>query len=259
MLSSGTSCRAPECDRLVSSKSGQGLCEKHYANWKRNGLIKCKKIRPAGEAERYLRSFTTYEGDDCLIWPYFRDKAGYGRCKVDGFTSAAHRHMCIIVYGPPPFPKAEAAHSCGKGHLGCFSPKHVRWATPAENAADRVKHGTANRGEKVACSKLTAETALAVYHDPRPVSLIMKQYGINTVSVWSVKNGATWKHVTNHVPSGKKKTRVVAPKVLSDDQVREIFYDNRLHKDIAKDYGVTFGMVWQIKNRKARIPVTANL
>jgi hypothetical protein len=167
--------------------------------------------------------------------------------------------MCILAHGLPPFPKAEAAHGCGKGHLGCFSPKHVRWATPAENAADRVKHGTANRGEKVACSKLTPETALAIYHDPRPVSLIMKQYGINTVSVWSVKNGATWKHVTNHVPSGKKKTRVVAPKVLSDEQVREIFYDNRLHKDIARDYGVTFGMVWQIKNRKARIPVTADL
>lgn len=258
-MSSGDNCRAPDCDRLVSSKSGQGLCEKHYANWKRNGLIKCKKYLPAGEAERYLRSFVDYDGEDCLIWPYWRDKAGYGACRVGGVRAAAHRHMCIIAHGPPPFPKAEAAHRCGKGHLGCFAPNHVRWATPTENHADKIKHGTTNRGEKAAFAKLTAETALAIYHDPRPVSLIMKQYGINTVSVWSIKNGATWKHVTNHVPSGKKKTRVAPSKLLTDDQVKAIFSDSRLHKDIADEYGISFSMVSQIKNRKARIPVTADL
>lgn len=258
-MSSRKNCRAPDCDRLVTPKSGQGLCEKHYANWRRRGLIKCKKHQAAGEAESYLRSFVSYEGDDCLIWPYWRDKAGYGACRVNGVRSSAHRHMCIIAHGPPPFSNAEAAHSCGKGHLGCFSPKHVRWATSAENAADKIKHGTTLKGEMAACAKLTAKSALEVYRDPRPVSLIMKQYRINAVSVWSIKNGVTWKHVTNHVPSMEKKPRVSPPRSLTDSQVKAIFCDNRTYRVIAEEYGVSFSMVSQIKNRKARAPVTASL
>lgn len=259
-MSKGDPCRAPNCDLFVSEKSGQGLCEKHYAYWRKHGLIDCKKYRPAGEAERYLRSHVSYDGDDCLIWPYLRDRAGYGLCRIKGNrVLGAHRQMCILAHGEPPFPKAEAAHSCGKGHLGCISPKHVRWATPAENAADRAKHGTKMQGEKVSCSKLTSDEALAIYRDPRPLSLIVKQYGINSVSVWSIKNGVTWKHVTNHVPTGEKKQRVSPPRRLTDDQVKAIFQDQRLCKPIAAEYGVSFSMVFQIKTRKARALVTADL
>jgi hypothetical protein len=59
-----------------------------------------------------------------------------------GHFERATRVMCKLAHGPAPTPKHHAAHSCGKGHEACINPKHLRWATPRENAADAKLHGT---------------------------------------------------------------------------------------------------------------------
>jgi hypothetical protein len=78
----------------------------------------------------------------CLIWPFFRDKCGRGWLKYLGKSHYAHRLMCKLVKGEPPTQEHHAAHTCGKGHLGCVHPKHLEWKTPSENMADCVVHGT---------------------------------------------------------------------------------------------------------------------
>ena len=55
----------------------------------------------------------------------------------------AHRWVLELAVGPPPFDRAEAAHApliCN--NPSCVSPKHLRWATHAENMADTVIDGT---------------------------------------------------------------------------------------------------------------------
>lgn len=93
----------------------------------------------------WLRAHVGHSDDECLIWPYSKSR-GYGQVAVNGKIKKAARLMCEWVHGAPPTPKHEAAHSCGCGHQGCVSPKHLSWKTRSENQQDRRKHGTHGRG-----------------------------------------------------------------------------------------------------------------
>lgn len=147
-------CSVEGCDRPVKAR---GLCNRHYKRWLAQGHpCRQTKITPHGKAQAYFRNVVlTYDGDDCLIWPFNRGSIGYALIGLDGRMQNVHRTACRLVYGPPPSPKHHAAHSCGNGHLGCVNPQHLRWATPKENAGDTLRHGRRNRGERNGNAKLT--------------------------------------------------------------------------------------------------------
>jgi len=94
-----------------------------------------------GEGLAWIKAHVAYQGDDCLMWPLSRGR-GYGHVSVNGRVLKASRVMCELVNGPPPTPDHEAAHSCGNGHEGCVTPKHLSWKTRAGNQRDRRAHGT---------------------------------------------------------------------------------------------------------------------
>lgn len=102
-----------------------------------------------GETKRYFNSVVVnYDGDDCLIWPFARNDQGYGHFYLNGKYVYAHRMACESRHGKPPKDRPLAAHSCGNGDLGCCNPKHVRWASYSENAADKILHKTQPRGSQ---------------------------------------------------------------------------------------------------------------
>lgn len=113
------SCNVDGCDKPADSK---GMCSAHYAAKKRasqtkqctiegctnklhiNGLCGShykRKLkygdplagRPAyRHALRYLQeTVLTYEGDDCLIWPYAKTEAGYGHIEIKGRSPIVSR------------------------------------------------------------------------------------------------------------------------------------------------------------------------
>jgi hypothetical protein len=145
-----------------------GLCHKHYARLRRTGDpegflpgFKDRRRHVARWVDQYCLSFA---GDECLSWPFARDKQnGYARMsgwdtdKQRGRAFSAARVICEKVYGPPPEPWYEAAHTCGKGGEACVNPRHLRWATPADNRADKRLHGTRSVGTKHPSAKLTDE------------------------------------------------------------------------------------------------------
>lgn len=133
-------CTVPGCYRTHVAR---GYCKKHYLRWSRNGDPLGGRSTP-GEQHRYFREVVIpYKGDDCLIWPYSRTKRGYGGINFKGEKMEVHRLACIEVHGPPQGERYMAAHSCGNGHLGCCNPKHLRWATPAENGMDKRRQNDA--------------------------------------------------------------------------------------------------------------------
>lgn len=102
-----------------------------------------------GEVVNWLRDHSTYVGDDCLIFPFARSKQrGYGQFGLNGEMLYAHRFMCELANGAAPSPLHQAAHSCGKGHTGCVTPKHLSWSTNSGNQLDRRKHGTKSKGRR---------------------------------------------------------------------------------------------------------------
>lgn len=123
-----------------------GMCNLHSSRFFASGdpLL----IRKGGRKPKmnglyvadWVLAILPYDGDDCLPWPYARDKDGYGIATIDGKARRAHRYICLLSYGEPPTPKHETAHSCGNGHLGCVNPRHLRWATCLENQRERWVH-----------------------------------------------------------------------------------------------------------------------
>ena len=98
---------------------------------------------------RYFQEIVLpYTGDDCLKWPFGGIRAGYGQLNTGGRQQYVHALACESTYGPAPTPNHVASHNCGKGHEGCCNPRHMAWKTRAEDAADRLVHGTHNRGDR---------------------------------------------------------------------------------------------------------------
>lgn len=103
------------------------------------------ELRGTGRGIKWMLAHVSYQGDDCLIWPFARGD-GYGNIGYYGKIYRSHRFMCKLAKGEPPTPKHQAAHSCGNGRNGCVNPRHLSWKTNGENQLDRRKHGTVARG-----------------------------------------------------------------------------------------------------------------
>jgi hypothetical protein len=187
-------CAISNCGKKAHAR---GWCHAHYQRWRWSGNPLGSGVIRAdiGEPLRHLMAHVTHTGKSCLIWPFSRNKHGYGKLRFKGTLTSAHRLMCVIAHGEAPTPKHEVAHSCGNGRLGCFNPEHLRWATRSDNHADKVLHGTAQRGEKAAAAKLTARHIVDIRADMRPQSVIAPDYGISRSNISLIKSRKTWAHI----------------------------------------------------------------
>jgi hypothetical protein len=147
--------------------------------------------RGNGAGIQWIRARVGYQGDDCLIWPFHLCN-GYGTLGYLGKQYYAHRFMCELAHGAPPSPDLEAAHSCGRGHLGCTNPRHLSWKTPGENQRDRAGHGTRNvwswRGK---ITQAQADEILAL-KGKRTQAEIAEQFGISRSNVSFIHCGKAW-------------------------------------------------------------------
>lgn len=185
-------CSVTDCGKPSKTR---GMCSTHYNRWLASADR--AEVGPAnGTLALWIAENSTYEGDECLIWPFSRNPNGYA-CQVviDGEKAYAHDHMCRVVHGPKPTPDHEVAHSCGNGRsFGCVDPRHVRWATRTENMDDMIDHGRTNRGEKCPSATLKREDVLKI----RELIPIMKHkdiaamFGITRPTVSLIKQRKTW-------------------------------------------------------------------
>lgn len=189
-------CAFPGCPNPKSPKAAKGLCNSHY--WQ---MHKGRELTPLSyrrnQCMPWIEEHSTYEGDDCLKWPFSVSDKGYASVKRDGASGAACPVMCEIAHGPKPSPIHEAAHSCGKGHEGCINPKHLRWATPKENAEDKKLHGTYKVGADLPWAKLTDEDVLEIraLNGVLSQAKIGKLFGVAQSTVFKILHGQRWGHV----------------------------------------------------------------
>lgn len=189
-------CAFPGCPNPKSPKAAKCLCNSHY--WQ---MHKGRDLTPLSyrrnQCMPWIEEHSTYEGDECLKWPYQRSDKGYAAVKRNGKQRAACPVMCEIAHGPKPTPDHEAAHSCGKGHEGCINPKHLRWATHTENLADQLIHGTRIRGEMAYNAKLTEDDVryIRAMRGKISQSKLAASLGVKQVAVYKVQHRITWAHV----------------------------------------------------------------
>lgn len=190
-------CSIPDCGK---PHYGLGYCRRHWARAHvHNGD---PRAGPAfrGEPLAWLLRHATYTGDDCLRWPFAKGTKGRGTMKLNGKTIGAHRAMCILVYGEPPTPAHEAAHSCGNGHLRCVNPRHLRWATSLQNAADAIEHGRSNRGERNRKALLSEVEVLEIFDADGtiPRRELADRYGVARGTIANIQSGQNWGWLTSN-------------------------------------------------------------
>lgn len=127
------------------------------------------------------------------------------RINRDGYACATlYRHgkkrghlvsrvICAAFHGPPPSPTHHAAHIDGDRQNN--RPGNLRWATPVENEADKIAHGTHRRGEGMTTAKLNEDKVRAIRADTRRQRAIAADYGITQSLVSLVKTKRVWPHV----------------------------------------------------------------
>lgn len=169
--------------------------------------------RPRGRPQNiahmeFLRAHKDCVSEACIPWPFVIQPVGYGSYYQAGRNVGAHRAMCILAHGQPPFAGAQAAHSCG--NRACVNPGHLRWATLRENKADELQDGTRAQGERNGSARLTGDDVLQIYADDRRPAEVAIEFGCSVGTVKSIRLGATWSHVTGAQKRIWRKPKIAA-------------------------------------------------
>lgn len=195
-----STCSIDNCCRSIYRRD---LCRPHWLRLRKYGNpIGGKAVR--GDPARFiLETAVPYLGDECLMWPFAKDGNGYGQIsdrflpvknKTKGSMLGVHRVVCELAHGKPPSPADEAAHLCGKGHLGCCNPVHLSWKTRIENISDRRVHDTEPRGERNGASKLSSDDVVSIramsqkYNNTKIASM----FGVKRQAIGKILSRERW-------------------------------------------------------------------
>tara|TARA_R110002167_G_scaffold59270_7_gene167851 strand:- start:1863 stop:2375 length:513 start_codon:yes stop_codon:yes gene_type:complete len=102
---------------------------------------------------------------------------------------SAHREVLMAFVGPPPTADHQCAHYDGSPTNNHFS--NLRWATAAENTADKVRHGRHLDGHR----KFTKEQVLemrAMRESGKTFAQIRAVFKISTGNLSAIINRKTW-------------------------------------------------------------------
>ena len=124
------------------------------------------------------------------------NKDGYlsGNMCIDGRRKnfEVHRLVCEAFHGPAP-EGHEAAHNDGV-RTNCRA-SNLRWATPANNTADKFLHGTMLHGPSHPRAKLTPDNVRYIRRADRSSKILAKEFGVCPSVIKAARSGKTWKSV----------------------------------------------------------------
>lgn len=151
---------------------------------------------PLGTALPLLLSMIAIEQDECTIWTHARNPGGYAIVRMNGTDRGGHVIACESAHGPRP-KGLFAAHNCGV--RACINPRHLRWATPAENVADMLRHGTMPNGNSHPQAKLQPHEVLqirAMFKTGQYTrAKLAEMFGVTPRIIRLIITGQSWKHL----------------------------------------------------------------
>jgi len=121
-------------------------------------------------------------------------KNGYPRLvlcldgKCDGWL--LHRLVLTSFVGVCPT-GCEGAHWDGDRSNSRL--ENLRWTTPTDNQADRIRHGTTNRGSLQGASKLKKNQILKIRASSKAGSCLARKYGVTQQTICDIRKGRSWR------------------------------------------------------------------
>ena len=134
--------------------------------------------------------------DHCDLWPFSQNGRGYGQVRLDGRLYGAHRLSLTLAKGEPADGLCEAAHDPAVcNNRLCCNPKHLRWASHAENIADKEISDTTLVGEAHQNARLTEADVLEIRASDASHATLARKFDVSIGAVSHVRKGTTWRHV----------------------------------------------------------------
>lgn len=184
-------------DGCENPHKATGYCNSHYMRHRRYG-------NPLGgnktnwlEPLEFARSLVGRTDKECIIWPYAGAGKGYGKIRINGRSTGAHRLVCSLSHGDPSSDRLMALHSCNNGKGGCVNPNHLRWGTYKENFVDAVKDGSASIGDRHYRTKISDHDVLAIraLRGVEPRVETAEKYGTTASYIALIQQGHSRKRV----------------------------------------------------------------
>lgn len=140
------------------------------------------------------------DGDACWLWTAGKDRKGYGAISLDAKMHKAHRVAYQVHRGAIPAGML-VCHRCDVP--ACCNPEHLFLGTHADNTADMVAKGRANReprrvGVNNPASKVTPDAVRQIRELKRrgvTGRQISRLFGIAESQVSNIVHGRHWRHV----------------------------------------------------------------
>jgi hypothetical protein len=112
-------------------------------------------------------------------------------------SKAVHSLICTAFHGPRPSSRHETRHLDGSRDNN--TPPNLAWGTPAENEADKRRHGTAAIGERHGVSKLNDE-AVRILRVAIPAGLwnpvdAAQVFGCDPSVIRAAVARKSWRHI----------------------------------------------------------------
>ena len=112
-------------------------------------------------------------------------------------SQSVHALVCSAFHGPKKMPNHEVRHIDGNKQNNV--PSNLKWGTPAENEADKRRHGRVAQGSRHGIAKLNEE-AVRILRIAIPSGLwnpvdAATVFGVNPSTIRAAVRGKQWKHV----------------------------------------------------------------
>lgn len=111
-------------------------------------------------------------------------------------TRTVHPLVCRAFHGPPPTPRHETAH--GDNCRSNNEAGNLRWATRKENHADKLIHGTAQRGEANGHAKHTDDEIRTIRRrkaEGESYGALARAFETSKSLIWQICKRRCWAHL----------------------------------------------------------------
>ena len=167
----------------------KGLCPAHL---RRRRLGK-PMDKPLGHNRILLHDFLgnalQSNMDECIEWPFGRDRQNYGAVQRNGKVLKAHRLVAGICFMRELKSWEVVRHTCD--NPPCCNPKHLRVGTQTDNIKDMFSKGRNTSG----MAKLNRQSVKDIkrrYALGERQASIAKDYGVHRSSISNVCRGKTY-------------------------------------------------------------------
>jgi DNA-binding XRE family transcriptional regulator len=130
----------------------------------------------------------------CWLWTGYKMPKGYGMFRFADGHKLAHRVSYSLFVGELDAEK-EVMHKCD--NPSCVNPKHLLLGTHLQNMQDAKQKARNAYGERHGRSVLTEEMVKRIKQSMgRTQKEIGKDFGVSQTTVWEIKTGRKWAHVS---------------------------------------------------------------